>query len=893
MPKGRSKSLANLKNKAKTADASRSKTWEKKMPYAKIYSKNAEKKDLLKNVGKFEADLNLFLSKIHENPSHFKEEMTEKITEFNDAFEKFKEKTQVKDETFTKISVFLANTIEYYRKDLTFLVPTICDTLSSYGNIMHPFVRMKCVQTITIVAKKGLWDPIESITFLIRLFIIKDKELRTFLSKHVVSAIKKLLEKNKDNKVKTKLTVMFNELLTDANEKVSKATFILLTEIYKKAIWRDKKQGNIISECAFNDYSKVTMMSCMYMMENTVEFAANFESSEEEDDMENAHNEKEKKKHRKISKKKEKRLEDDVKKATRRQKRRDKVTYSINSFQIDDIYNPQEFCDKLFVRLQKSKDKFNFKLGMMHCIARLIGRHKLIQPNFYGYLQRYMKPGQKECPKIQMYLAEACHQQVPADSVLPVMKYIIMNFANEACKEDRIVSGLNCIREMCQRMPLLMEEDDLNFLATLRYFKSKSVSSSAKALINLYRDLNPYLLRKEFRGKNFTDAKEEERLYLGKSNFQYGDGGEVVNRIDGVEQLKEENGGVDIECDRMLTERDFKKIRALKRRRMTEKAMREDEVQDGDEPAIHIPRLNILEYAEKKKLYKRFLEDPNNMGTKDLQKIQDMDQEELMNIISDNEESYASLEGEEGDDEESDEEEVDVDELDSDEFEELDADEEGGEFDSEDDEEEGDSDDEECPELIEMDGEEEEDSDIEETDEANLGKRSGPGKTPKSILKKAKPEKKLKTGEDGPESTVNEENSGTEEEDEFDDESSDLELSSDDGFNKERRNLGFMAEEDIYTHKLTRAEQRRQEKEGFDEIAKVKKWKYLIEERGRKTNTTKELNKPFMMTVAKKVRKVDSYKQLRVRNKQMKVQQGHIHKGMKGNLKSKMRKLRS
>jgi len=322
----------------------------------------------------------------------------------------------------------------------------------------------------------------------------------------------------------------------------------------------------------------------------------------------------------------------------------------------------------------------------------------------------------------------------------------------------------------------------------------------------------------------------------------------------------------------MLTERDFKKIRALKRRRMTEKAMREDEVQDGDEPAIHIPRLNILEYAEKKKLYKRFLEDPNNMGTKDLQKIQDMDQEELMNIISDNEESYASLEGEEGDDEESDEEEVDVDELDSDEFEELDADEEGGEFDSEDDEEEGDSDDEECPELIEMDGEEEEDSDIEETDEANLGKRSGPGKTPKSILKKAKPEKKLKTGEDGPESTVNEENSGTEEEDEFDDESSDLELSSDDGFNKERRNLGFMAEEDIYTHKLTRAEQRRQEKEGFDEIAKVKKWKYLIEERGRKTNTTKELNKPFMMTVAKKVRKVDSYKQLRVRNKQMKVQ---------------------
>jgi hypothetical protein len=314
----------------------------------------------------------------------------------------------------------------------------------------------------------------------------------------------------------------------------------------------------------------------------------------------------------------------------------------------------------------------------------------------------------------------------------------------------------------------------------------------------------------------------------------------------------------------MLTERDFKKIRALKRRRMTEKAMREDEVQDGDEPAIMIPKMNILEYAEKKKLYKRFLEDPNNMATRDLEKIQDMDQEELMEIISDNENSYDSLEEEEESD---DEEEVDVDELDSDEFEELDADEEVMEFDSEEDEE-GDSDDEECPSLIEMDGEEEEEgSDIEEIDDENLGKR----KAPKSILKKAKPEKKLKTENgDGPESTVNSECSDTE--NELDDESSDLELSDDDGFNKERRSLGFMAEEDIYTHKLTRAEQRRREKEGFEEIAKVKKTKFLIEERGRKTNKTKELNKPFMMTVAKKVRKVDSYKQLRVRNKQMKVQ---------------------
>ena len=213
MPK-RAKSQISSKakgGKGKTQMKERSKTWEKKPAHTAVASKTLEKKNLLSNIGKFEADLNLFLGKIHQNPSHYREEMAEKIQEFNDAFEQFKEKATVKDEKFTKISAFLANVIEYYRKDLTFLVPTICDTLSSYGNIMHPFVRMKCVQTITIVAKKGLWDPIESVTYLVKLFIIKDKELRTFLSKHVVSAIKKLLETNKDNQIKTKLNKMFNE----------------------------------------------------------------------------------------------------------------------------------------------------------------------------------------------------------------------------------------------------------------------------------------------------------------------------------------------------------------------------------------------------------------------------------------------------------------------------------------------------------------------------------------------------------------------------------------------------------------------------------------------------------------------------------------------------------
>merc|ERR1712046_282998 len=97
--------------------------------------------------------------------------------------------------------------------------------------------------------------------------------------------------------------------------------------------------------------------------------------------------------------------------------------------------------------------------------------------------------------------------------------------------------------------------------------------------------------------------------------------------------------------------------------------------------------------------------------------------------------------------------------------------------------------------FIEM----EDDEELEDDDD--LGKRKSPEKKLKSILKKEKPQKKLKTTEkDGPESTINSDHSDTEG-DEFDeDDSSFLDLSSDDGFNSERRKLGFMQENDIYTH---------------------------------------------------------------------------------------------
>jgi len=91
------KSFSTKKPDDKTT---RSKTWEKK-PHHSTMS-NKDPKNLLQNKDKQEDDLNLFLGKVHKNPTHFKEEMIEKIKEFNETYENFKENSSARDEKFVK-----------------------------------------------------------------------------------------------------------------------------------------------------------------------------------------------------------------------------------------------------------------------------------------------------------------------------------------------------------------------------------------------------------------------------------------------------------------------------------------------------------------------------------------------------------------------------------------------------------------------------------------------------------------------------------------------------------------------------------------------------------------------------------------------------------------------
>ncbi len=101
--------------------------------------------------------------------------------------------------------------------------------------------------------------------------------------------------------------------------------------------------------------------------------------------------------------------------------------------------------------------------------------------------------------------------------------------------------------------------------------RNKNVAASAKSIINFYREVNPKLLEKKYRGRFFQGDQEYNEI------LKYGQD-QVANTIQGVdllEQYEKANGlskgnEVPICFDRVLSDADFKRIKLLQKRKKEE-----------------------------------------------------------------------------------------------------------------------------------------------------------------------------------------------------------------------------------------------------------------------------------------------------------------------------------
>ncbi|XP_050472535.1 protein SDA1 homolog isoform X1 [Bombus huntii] len=435
---------------------------------------------------------------IKRDPESYKEEFLQQHQHYKSILEVFRLAPNKFNKSLDEVVIFLAQVAHCYPNILESFPQEIIDVLQTYNTVLDNDMRLTFCKALIQLRNKSLLEPTVLLSLFFELLRCQDKNLRQFLQTHIIADIKNVNAKQKNAKINTTLQNFMFSMLKDSNVRSAKMSTDIMIELYNKNIWNDAKTVNVLATGCFVKATKVMVACLKFFLGTGIEEQENEESDSDSEPnikeiiMANRVNKKTKKREKQLAKAKQL-LAKSKKKATKAPR------FNFSALHL--IHDPQGFAEKLFKQLEKNNDRFEIKLLALDVISRLIGLHNLFLLNFYPYLQRFLQPHQREVTKLLQFIAQASHELVPPDVLEPILKTLANNFVTERNSADVMAIGLNAIREICTRCPLVMNEDLLQDLARYKYYKERSVMMAARSLITLFRNSIPELLHKKDRGR--------------------------------------------------------------------------------------------------------------------------------------------------------------------------------------------------------------------------------------------------------------------------------------------------------------------------------------------------------------------------------------------------------
>ncbi|GMT09943.1 hypothetical protein PFISCL1PPCAC_1240, partial [Pristionchus fissidentatus] len=454
---------------------------------------------------------------------------------------------------------FLSGVVVFYAAEAKAFGDQMLTVLREQSTGLDPHVRMAFCKALIPLRNKNYIEPLTLLELFFELVKLEDKHLRKFILSSISSHLKVICVQKKNLKLAGKIQNFCYAKLKDSRSIVVRCAQLILIDAFRKKYFRDTKTANAISEGCFHKIPKIQVAAMKFFIGSK----ADEDGEEELSDDEEGGGEEEGKtlkevmnafRYAKKTKKREKDLEK-AKKAISKKKKAKKESRSkeCNLLAVQSMYDPQEFGDRLFKMLESTKvEKFEVRLFRLALLARIIGIHRLQTLQFYSwstfprrYVQRYLQPKQRDVTRILLYAAQACHELVPPDTVENLVRCIAYNFVTDRNSPEAITVGINAIREILNNCPFAATEELLRDLAEYKTYKNKNVSMAARALITLFRQVNPKLLHKRDRGRLTAEQTEgEDREYL---DFGVPAVREFVPGAECLPEEREENGEMEID----------------------------------------------------------------------------------------------------------------------------------------------------------------------------------------------------------------------------------------------------------------------------------------------------------------------------------------------------------
>ncbi|ETW05290.1 hypothetical protein H310_04244 [Aphanomyces invadans] len=480
---------------------------------------------------------------IKRDPSAYRDEFMMQLRHYESEVAIFRLQPNKQSEHFGALVTFLSHVSTCYPTELAAFPQDLVYLLEKHAAVLEASLRKTLVQALILMRNKNIVDALVLLKLFFELFRIPDKRLRELVYSHIVYDIKKMHTDGggRNEKVMRGLQNFMYSMVADEHEIAAIKSLHVLISLYRKRIWCDARTVNCIATACTSKNTRVLVTAIQFFLGIDADILEDDEAEQvkmKEQVEVNYHS---------YSKKTKSRYNHTRAQLVKNRKARKRNVEHDGTFPAIDLLNdPQGVAERQLRILKASNERFEVRLLMMDFIGRLVGQHKLVLLAFYPLLQRYLTAHQQKVTNILAYLVQACHDEIPPEELMPVVKTIANSFIVERCASEVIAVGINAVREVFARVPLVMDEpgmDDLiQDLIMFNKSRDKTCVIAARGVLNLIREIHPSLLKRKDRGKFHNETARPKAF--GEYRAAEGvDGAELLMEAEAAGRFDYEDNG--------------------------------------------------------------------------------------------------------------------------------------------------------------------------------------------------------------------------------------------------------------------------------------------------------------------------------------------------------------
>ncbi|ELP88996.1 hypothetical protein EIN_492550 [Entamoeba invadens IP1] len=441
-----------------------------------------------------------------------------------------------------RLVVFLNNVSAEYKTELAEFPVELVEILKKCK--LPSNAKVTITKALIGLRSKGFLSLDKVLPVLLEMLCTKDKNVKGITYRFIINDIKNSTNKKGGAKSKAETMRLFEQIIdSNANSKIVKKIVEILSELFVKNVMKTQRVVNIIANAIFHLDAKVKVKA--------LEFFLRLDEKQEELDDDTKKDIKVAEKDLRVLTKKLgikkktgklRTMKKDAEENLKKLRKTEILEHQPNWGAIDALYDGNAFCDKLYRDIKGSRNRFEIRLLELDLMSRIIARKEVVCLPFYTFIVRYLYPRHEHITKLLAFTAQSIHSLIPPDVVEPIVRTILNNFVSDRSRVEAQSLGLNTIRVICERCPLVMNKGMLADLADYKKSHNKAVVSASRSIIELFKTLDPELLRKKDRGKPGKITPKgimqfgEEKVYEGPVGAEL-----LENDENGEEEESSEN----------------------------------------------------------------------------------------------------------------------------------------------------------------------------------------------------------------------------------------------------------------------------------------------------------------------------------------------------------------